>query len=537
MPELNYLKNKSLNLLDCTLRDGGYYNNWDFSENLIQSYLNNLSKTRIKYIELGFRNFKQNKPLGVTGYTNDKLLNKLNIPKKLKIGIMINAGEFKKNKLSPLKNLKRLFPKINKKISFVRFACHFDEVFLLKDCIPWLNSKGIEVFVNIMQISEIKKNQVEKICKFLEKKNIKALYLADSLGSLNLKSFIKLTTIIRKNWKYDLGLHAHNNLKLALTNSLYAYKHSFNWIDSTVMGMGRGPGNLKTEDILSKFDRKNLKFIKRLIKNYFKRLKKNYKWGPNKYYEIAAKFKIHPTYIQEMLSEKKYNKKNYSIIINSLKKIDSRKYNKSRLFLPNGIYANKPNSSWYPKNILNKKNILIVGPGKIKKSEKLKLKNFVNSQNLFVIGVNTSRNVSEDLINLRTICHPKRMVSDASFHNKSKTVLTLPLSNLPEKLKAFLQTKNKIILDYGLQVNSNKKIIANKNYCSIPKPLVILYSLCIAISGNAKKIYVAGFEGYNKDNPLNDESDFYIRKIQKKYKNIYLRTLTKSKYKIKLNKI
>ena len=168
MSELNYSKNKSLNLLDCTLRDGGYYNNWDFSENLIQSYLNNLSKTRIKYVELGFRNFKQNKPLGVTGYTNDKLLNKLNIPEKLKIGIMINAGEFKKNKLSPLKNLKRLFPKMNKKISFVRFACHFEEVFLLKDCIPWLNSKGIEVFVNIMQISEIKKKQVEKICKFLE---------------------------------------------------------------------------------------------------------------------------------------------------------------------------------------------------------------------------------------------------------------------------------------------------------------------------------------------------------------------------------
>ena len=154
---MSIIKDNSLNLLDCTLRDGGYYNNWDFPKNLIQNYLNQISKTRIKYIELGFRNFKQNKPLGLTGYTNDTLLNSLNIPKNLKIGVMINAGEFKKNNLSPLKNLKRLFPIINKKISFVRFACHFDEVFYLGECITWLRKNNIDVFINIMQISEIKK--------------------------------------------------------------------------------------------------------------------------------------------------------------------------------------------------------------------------------------------------------------------------------------------------------------------------------------------------------------------------------------------
>ena len=46
---------KNINLLDCTLRDGGYYNNWDFSIDLIQDYLNCLSESGVKYIELGFR--------------------------------------------------------------------------------------------------------------------------------------------------------------------------------------------------------------------------------------------------------------------------------------------------------------------------------------------------------------------------------------------------------------------------------------------------------------------------------------------------
>ena len=53
-----------------------------------------------------------------------------------------------------------------------------------------------------------------------------------------------------------MGLHAHNNLKLALRNSLFAIDLGFNWIDCTILGMGRGPGNLITEDILNKFDKK-----------------------------------------------------------------------------------------------------------------------------------------------------------------------------------------------------------------------------------------------------------------------------------------
>ena len=165
------MKNKNnFYILDCTLRDGGYYNNWNFSLNLIQNYLNEISKTDIKYVELGFRNFLKNKSLGLTGYTNDNLIKKLKLPNTLKIGVMINASDLYKNNFSPLKNLKRLFPKINKKICFVRFACHSEEVFGLKDSIDWLSKKGITVFINVMQVSELDFIILKKICIFLKKK-------------------------------------------------------------------------------------------------------------------------------------------------------------------------------------------------------------------------------------------------------------------------------------------------------------------------------------------------------------------------------
>ena len=321
---------KKIKIIDCTLRDGGYYNNWNFSKKLIQDYIHQISKTNICYIELGFRFFKKKKPLGLTAYTADKLIDSLNIPNKLNIGIMINAGELVKNKKNTLSNLKKLFPSINKKIKFVRFACHFDEVFFLKSCISWLKENKIEVFINIMQSSELGHQNIKKISLFLKNTDIKSLYIADSLGALNATYLLKIIKKFKQYWPGQMGLHAHNNLNLALDNSIVALKNNVNWIDSTILGMGRGPGNLLTEEIFKFLNYKN-NSINRLKNNYFKQLKDKYKWGPNKYYRLAAIYKIHPSYIQEILSNKKQPSKNYIRIINNLKKMGAKKYKVAKL--------------------------------------------------------------------------------------------------------------------------------------------------------------------------------------------------------------
>ena len=321
---------KKIKIIDCTLRDGGYYNNWNFSKKLIQDYIHQISKTNICYIELGFRFFKKKKPLGLTAYTADKLIDSLNIPNKLNIGIMINAGELVKNKKNTLSNLKKLFPSINKKIKFVRFACHFDEVFFLKSCISWLKENKIEVFINIMQSSELGHQNIKKISLFLKNTDIKSLYIADSLGALNATYLLKIIKKFKQYWPGQMGLHAHNNLNLALDNSIVALKNNVNWIDSTILGMGRGPGNLLTEEIF-KFLNYNNNSINYLKNKYFKQLKDKYKWGPNKYYRLAAIYKIHPSYIQEILSDKKQPSKNYIRIINNLKKMGAKKYKVTKL--------------------------------------------------------------------------------------------------------------------------------------------------------------------------------------------------------------
>ena len=123
------MKSSKINLLDCTLRDGGYYNNWDFSRELIEEYFKAMLAAKIEYVELGFRFLKKDIYLGPCAYTTSSFLETLSIPKKLKIGIMINAKDIVSNNLSKneIDKIFFNFPKKNK-ISFIRFACHLNEI-------------------------------------------------------------------------------------------------------------------------------------------------------------------------------------------------------------------------------------------------------------------------------------------------------------------------------------------------------------------------------------------------------------------------
>ena len=96
-------------LLDCTLRDGGYYNNWEFDLDLVNDYLQAMDKLKMDFVEIGFRSLKKNGFKGGFAYSTDEFLNCLKIPKKLnsKIGVMINGSEIS-DQNTQITNLNRL---------------------------------------------------------------------------------------------------------------------------------------------------------------------------------------------------------------------------------------------------------------------------------------------------------------------------------------------------------------------------------------------------------------------------------------------
>ena len=84
---------RNLKFLDCTFRDGGYYNNWSFSKQLINKYLKILSLLNINYSEIGFRSNSELGLRGTTAYTSDKFINSLSIPNNINPGVMINGSD------------------------------------------------------------------------------------------------------------------------------------------------------------------------------------------------------------------------------------------------------------------------------------------------------------------------------------------------------------------------------------------------------------------------------------------------------------
>ena len=527
------MNEKKFNLLDCTLRDGGYYNNWNFSKLIIQSYINNIYSTGIRYVELGFRFYEENTKKGLTAYTDKNLIKNLHIPKDLKIGIMVNVGDLIQNNKFKIKILKRLINEKNiNKIVFVRLACHHHEVFYLKECFEYLRKLKLKIFVNIMQISEINDIKLKKILLFLKKNKIFIIYIADSLGCLKPRQLKKIISCLKKNWHGQMGLHAHNNLKLALQNSILAIKNDFKWIDSTITGMGRGPGNLKTEEILRHTNSYKITKEFTKIKLYFNKLKKIYKWGPNKYYKFAAQKKIHPTYLQKILTDKRYSPLEYNEILSSLAKSNTKKYNPYKLVNSINFISTKINGKWCPKNLLKDKDILILGPGKNLKKNVRRIEKEIIKNNLFVISLNTFSSINEKYINLRAICHPFRITSDKIKLRKFKCKFVIPISSFSKNFRKSINLKSISCYDYGILIKPDLQVSAKNKHCILPNPLAIGYAFSLVISGKAKSLRLAGFDGYEKSDPDYDNTEELLKIFVNKYFKNKIQSLTKTKFKL-----
>ena len=121
---------KNINLLDCTLRDGGYYNNWKFTNHQVNEYLKKIYLSKIDVVEIGFRFLEKNENLGPFAFSKEKMLKKILTSKNTKLSVMVNSSDFFKTK----KNFKTLideyFPKKKySKLSIVRVATHYEDIF------------------------------------------------------------------------------------------------------------------------------------------------------------------------------------------------------------------------------------------------------------------------------------------------------------------------------------------------------------------------------------------------------------------------
>ena len=111
---------KKFNILDYTLRDGGYYNKWDFDRTTVDRYLTSVKSSSVVVVELGFRSLPKNSFMGPYLYTTDEFINQLDLPEGPIYSVMINGKEFIENSDSSEYPINKLFQKKeNSPVSFV----------------------------------------------------------------------------------------------------------------------------------------------------------------------------------------------------------------------------------------------------------------------------------------------------------------------------------------------------------------------------------------------------------------------------------
>lgn len=331
-----YLEKGDVKLLDCSPRDGGYRNNWAFTDEEITTMYRAISDAGIEYFEVGFRSPKVDGK-GKWFYSTDddiEMVQKSYQGKTpAKIAVMFKYGEY------DLTDISEDSPIDMYRILIKSRDYNQEHNDFIIDTVRRINAIGKKATINIPYGHILNDELNELIVALYESKaEVDVFYIADTFGSMSEKLVIESFNTLYKMIKpYDrdpvFGFHSHNNNNDALYRSLYAIDkfHFVKYVDACLYGIGRGIGNLKTEDILLKMNEiyskeYNLIPVYEYIYNNFEREKVVYK--------MAADYMVHPNKAMEIIDKNLNFKDSLNLILAESQHLDDSQevYRKSKAY-------------------------------------------------------------------------------------------------------------------------------------------------------------------------------------------------------------
>jgi 4-hydroxy 2-oxovalerate aldolase len=282
-------------VLDCTIRDGGICNNWQFDPRLVKRTWQALRRAGVDVMEVGYRTRRLpvergagTDPAGPWKYCEDDVLRELADETGLQLAVMMDYGR---------STAADLAPRSRSPISMVRVACYGRDIEPALQMLHEIQDKGYEVMCNVMAVSDNTPQEVDTFLARLHDSTVPNVALVDSYGALY-PHHVRYLIRKYKNWlRHDqrLGIHVHNNQEMAFANTIVAVEEGATLIDATVLGMGRGAGNCPLELLLMWLDseRYDVEPILELAEDYAA-LKDELRWGYHVPYAITGWLDQHP---------------------------------------------------------------------------------------------------------------------------------------------------------------------------------------------------------------------------------------------------
>ncbi len=285
-----------IQVLDCTIRDGGLMNNHQFDDAVVRAVYTACVEAGVDYMEIGYKASRKGIVAGEYGawkYCREEDIRRIvgDNPTSLKLSVMADAERCDYHEDIP--------PKKESVIDLVRVATYINQIPTAVDMVKDAHDKGYETTVNLMAASTVAERELNEGLELLAASETKAIYVVDSFGALYSE---QVQYLIRKYLHYakaagkEVGMHAHNNLQLAFANTIEAIILGANMLDATMAGLGRGAGNCPMELLVGflhnpKYD---LRPVLRCVQEHIEPLREKLGWGFDLAYMITGQFNQHP---------------------------------------------------------------------------------------------------------------------------------------------------------------------------------------------------------------------------------------------------
>lgn len=519
----------NIHILDCTLRDGGYCNEWRFGFENARRITHGLQEADIEIIECGFITNRVTYDPDVTKFTTVAEAAQV-IPQNREGKIfvaMMNYGEY---------NIEDLPSYDGSSIDGIRVAFHKKNLNEALKLCEQIKAKGYLVFIQAMVSLAYSDEEFLSMIRRVNDFKPYAFYIVDSFGMMKGKDLTRLFYVVEHNLDEEIwiGFHSHNNMQLAYSNAqqLTIVQTNRNLIiDSSIYGMGRGAGNLNTELFLEYLNENaskhyQLKPILTLIDEILNEFYQRNYWGYSLPNYISAAHNAHPNYAGYLDDKKTLTIEGMNDIFDMMDEDKKVSYDKAYIeelylkYMATGKVQEEHKSELKEK--LRGKKILLIAPGKSSVDEVGKIRDFKTDE-VIVISVNYAyESITPDFIFLSNL----RRFRELDSNQKNKCIVT---SNIPAE-GVYYQTKYRDLL------NSEEAVADNAGL------MVIKFLMGYEVEG----IYLAGFDGYSHDvrenygssemafitrNAVLDAMNAGMSKVLKEYSNkITIRFVTAPKY-------
>lgn len=480
-----------IKLLDCTLRDGGYVNNWEFGKDVISRVVNQVLIAGIEVMELGYLSTIQSGNEDTARYSSLKDVRRAysNIKSDHQdYAVMINYGEYSAD----------LLPDAEINDPIIRLAFHRKNLKEAFEFINSLDSKGFRYYIQPMGVLNYSDKEFIELINMANATHAEAFYVVDSFGVLELKDFRRLIFLVDNNLRPEimLGYHAHNNLQQAYSNAKYMIEQGLSHsmiIDASVFGMGRGAGNLNIELFakhLNRYYGKNyniepfLEVFDECLKPIFARQF----WGYSLPFYLSSIHNCHPNYALFFSEKNTLTVKSIHELLSGISEEDKISYSKDKAaqyynsYMDNYIDDKADVKALYDS--IGERPVLILAPGKSIIREMEIVKSYIENNNPIVIGVN--RSSEEYKYDYLFVTNEKRLVDK------------------PANVGKFIKTSNlHKILPETIQVNYSSYLAENPIVCDNPT----LMLLNLLVSMGIRDVSVAGFDGFSS----NPEDNYFAQ--------------------------